>query len=697
MLHKLLLSVFFIAAIAGTASAQQYQWAKGFYGAEIEDMAVDNQGNRYLLGYVSDKADIDPGPGTLIVENTSTVSSDVYFIGKYTATGSLVWGRSLEAGSAGDKIRVDASGNIILIGTFGGTINFNLNSGAPYTLTAAWADMFIAKYNASNAALVWAKDVQSAGSVYAHDAAVDNSGNIYITGDYYDITEFSTDPGYTFLADGASGNAFTVKYTSSGSFDWGILIGDDDYGQGNVGTAITTDAAGNVYFAGRTSADGFSGVVNQIYFCRIPPTSSTADMVHNIPVHDPVYGYPGGANAEYIEHISVANNGDMYINGNFWAAMDMDGGTPVQTLTPVRTDVGNIFLAKYSSAGSYQWGKVIGGAGLTGPYAKMRLSGSQIYAWLELPAGMDIDPGTATVTATDGRLAIYNLDGTLASHKLMNIHKPGGLYELTAYGICTDADGVHAYGSFYESADFDKDLPDSSSVLVADRTNYNGLVGFVAYYNHCRANTTSIQETICRGNSYQLGSRVLTEAGSYVNKFPTGGGCDSTVVLTLSVTEVDTSVSVQDRTLTANINGASYQWIDCGTGTPVNGATQKSYTPDASGGTYKVEITAGSCVTHSGCFEIAPLGISDEKTGEGVRCYPNPVHDHLYVQLPAAWSDRPADLFLTDLSGRILQRHRYNGADGRVTLRTDMLAPGIYFLRLADETGKEVLVRFARQ
>jgi len=26
-----------------------------------------------------------------------------------------------------------------------------------------------------------------------------------------------------------------------------------------------------------------------------------------------------------------------------------------------------------------------------------------------------------------------------------------------------------------------------------------------------------------------------------------------------------------------------------------------------------------------------------------------------------------------------------------------MLAPGIYFLRLADETGKEVLVRFARQ
>jgi gliding motility-associated-like protein len=67
--------------------------------------------------------------------------------------------------------------------------------------------------------------------------------------------------------------------------------------------------------------------------------------------------------------------------------------------------------------------------------------------------------------------------------------------------------------------------------------------------------TTNLAETICNGSSYVLGSQVLTTSGVYTAAFTSLHGCDSFVVLNLTVAPAIT------HTVSAAIcNGAVYNW-----------------------------------------------------------------------------------------------------------------------------------------
>lgn len=62
--------------------------------------------------------------------------------------------------------------------------------------------------------------------------------------------------------------------------------------------------------------------------------------------------------------------------------------------------------------------------------------------------------------------------------------------------------------------------------------------------------------------------------------------------------------------LTADLSGATYQWIDCGTSTPIVGATSQSFTPAVTGN-YAVEVTDGNCSETSSCYLVDYTGINE--------------------------------------------------------------------------------------
>lgn len=94
---------------------------------------------------------------------------------------------------------------------------------------------------------------------------------------------------------------------------------------------------------------------------------------------------------------------------------------------------------------------------------------------------------------------------------------------------------------------------------------------------------TRITRTICHGDSYVFGTQILTEAGEYRHTFKQDG-CDSTVVLSLNIADVDTIVQVH------RLNpGESYTW-------PANGHTYST------AGTYQVTNT-----NRFGCDSITRL------------------------------------------------------------------------------------------
>jgi len=142
---------------------------------------------------------------------------------------------------------------------------------------------------------------------------------------------------------------------------------------------------------------------------------------------------------------------------------------------------------------------------------------------------------------------------------------------------------------------------------------------------------------------------------------------------------VDTTVTVDGGTLTANQSGAEYRWLDCNLlMNPIRGATGVSYSPSDTG-KYAVEITMDGFVVRSGCHEIKiPTGIRDKKPENTVKVYPNPVNDHLFI-IPEK-ENAPFSAILFDISGKKIKT--YTGLDP-TSARIEINVPkGVYLLEV---------------
>ncbi|MDR9398661.1 MAG: hypothetical protein RI562_06330, partial [Salibacter sp.] len=110
--------------------------------------------------------------------------------------------------------------------------------------------------------------------------------------------------------------------------------------------------------------------------------------------------------------------------------------------------------------------------------------------------------------------------------------------------------------------------------------------------------------------------------GDYTVTITDDNGC--TVTETYPVYDLDVSITNLTPTLIANLSGATYQWIDCDNGQPVDGATSDTFTPEDNG-SYAVVITSGNCTDTSRCVEVLNTSTEDLIGGENsFKIYPNP-------------------------------------------------------------------------
>lgn len=195
------------------------------------------------------------------------------------------------------------------------------------------------------------------------------------------------------------------------------------------------------------------------------------------------------------------------------------------------------------------------------------------------------------------------------------------------------------------------------------------------------ANTT-VQATICEGESYSFLGLTLTQSGVYTGTFVATNGCDSTVTLLLTVNSVPFNIILQSGTFTVQAGNAAFQWINCDTGQPVPGATGSTFTPDVTGN-YSVSITLNGCTTESDCFYVEV--VSDEEPGwaKGWTLAPNPARDLALIRLSAP-AESELEVVLFDLNGRLL--HHNVLPQGATELGLDLadLPSGVLLVRLSD-------------
>jgi hypothetical protein len=135
------------------------------------------------------------------------------------------------------------------------------------------------------------------------------------------------------------------------------------------------------------------------------------------------------------------------------------------------------------------------------------------------------------------------------------------------------------------------------------------------------SSASTISPTACDSYTSPSGMMV-TSSGTFNDTIANAAGCDSVITINLTIITVDTSVVQTGAMLTSNATGASYQWIDCGTGTMISGETNQSFTATANGN-YAVVVTVGACSDTSMCYNVVTTGI-ENVSSVSLSIYPNP-------------------------------------------------------------------------
>jgi hypothetical protein len=171
-----------------------------------------------------------------------------------------------------------------------------------------------------------------------------------------------------------------------------------------------------------------------------------------------------------------------------------------------------------------------------------------------------------------------------------------------------------------------------------------------------------------------------TQSGTYTQVLVATNGCDSTLNLNISITDIDTSLSQNGLTLTANEAAAQYQWYNCSNNQQIIGATSQSFTPTAAG-SYAVLITQSGCSANSACAQINISGQVNTENSANIKIYPNPNNGCFQIDLSDY--NKEFNFKIYNLSGQeIPSLLEINNS----LINVELLAPaGVYFLKSASQ------------
>ena len=519
-------------------------------------------------------------------------------------------------------------------------------------------DLWIIKLNASIDTIQWQKTI--GGNNTDRPASILNTADGgYIIGAYSRSGIFGDKTLAQYRSSPGTYDYWILKLNSSGVIQWQKVMGGiaDDYMTAITATSDSGFIAGG-YYSGNTMGDAGTNDISDtvrggndywVVKCDAAGTIQWEKLI-------------GGKSADVLSGIIQTSDGGYLLSGGSESEISGD-----KTEDLMSNNTKDYWIVKLNNTGDIEWDKVYGGTGID-----------------ELPVAVE---------TTDGGYVIAGESNSRANAQFTNklTEKPDRHFWLLKLDQSGDkvweksigTDTVDKFGAFMATPDGGYIIGGYTvSGITGDKTDTSrGERDFwvVKLAKDCSSDTTKtyVADVICAGGSYTLPSgAVVAAAGVHYDTLISSANCDSVLVFTLANPVINTNVTVDNGTATAAAQGAAYQWINCADNQPVQGATNASFTPTATGN-YAIVVTVDGCSDTSDCQEVIPTAVSDHDLAGQVRIYPNPVSSQVYIRAPFA-----VNVTISTMDGRVvLVREDVQALD------VSMLSEGIYLLRATDAGG----------
>jgi hypothetical protein len=344
-------------------AAGNFKWAKSFGSPSIDlgsSLAYDDHGCIYLAGGFAGLVDFDDGPGTTLLNSGS--ARDI-FVQKIDTLGNVIWTRAMTGSSMtlnsvyAMDVNYDLNA-VFLSGYFESTVDFDPGASTDERMTNGGKDIFVQKLDMLGNS-IWTCTFGNAGNETGYALISDETGNVYVTGEYEGTVDFDPGVGVVEMTSNGAYDSFILKLNSAGELVWVKSVGGTDW---DLAESINLDATGNIYVTGSYSAttdfdpgaDIAEMTSNSNTDAFILKLNSSGDYVWAKTISN-------GEDDDYAKSSVIDSDGFIYTTGYFNGTSDFDPGMDVSNLATQGTS--DIFVQKMDSMGNFVWAQSFGGQG----------------------------------------------------------------------------------------------------------------------------------------------------------------------------------------------------------------------------------------------------------------------------------------------------------------------------------------------
>lgn len=540
---------------------------------------------------------------------------------------SFDWGKKF-GGISEDTVRdmvVDNQGNCYITGYIARTAIFQEGTN-PISITTygqfGFFDIYVAKINALGVVL-WVKNFGNAEHDYGNGISLDAQGNIYVTGCFQLTTDFNPGGQGGVMTSNGFQDLFVLKLDQNGNFIWVKGFGSANYEES---LSAATDAAGNVYLAGTFfSSIDFDPSDNE-YIMNV--TSDTANgflMKMNAAGEFQWAKQFGASGTTYSKFVKVAENGDIYVLGEFTGDCDLNPAADGEFLVEsagkdvyiTHLDASGNFLNAYRSAAADQAGNA--------DTSRLDVDASgNVYLIGNFIGSVDFDPAQAgtgefTLAAESFFYNSFVLKMNAAGTPLW-IKKITGNNMTLVYDVSvSDQNAIFISGYFTGVAEFD-------AINIAQQSG--GLMD--SFYAQLNEN-----------GEFQLAYPFAGTGGADTHQIEAGP--ENSIYLT----------------------SAYHETVDLD---PFEGELMVTNSAEGYANIYLVKLTAGN------------LGVTENPIAQNTAIYPNPAANFVQINGKENFAGKAFKLY--DINGRQILEGRFDHQQ-KITLNN--LSKGSYILTVEDK------------